>query len=175
MSARTVLHRAVALVLITVALPATGATRLEIQGARSYMDNHGSNAVFVEAVSAARPLAHTRYSWSPDVSLGLVDGRELPRYDQSRYSTRASVALLAAGVRFHGGSMGDWYRPLFVSFQVAATNHTTQALSSHYQFVSTLGWQAKHFSLALRHISNGSLNGPNRGETMAVVGVAFDI
>ena len=175
MSLRTLARHAIALGLIAAAIPATAATRIEIQGGRSYMDSYGSNAAFAEAVFAPHAIGASRFSWAPDVSLGWIGGRDVHRYDYSPYTTRPSVALLAGGVRVHRGDAGDWYQPLFASFQVAATNHTTQALSSHYQFVSTLGWQAKHFTLAIRHVSNGSLSGPNRGETMAVVGVAFDI
>ena len=175
MSTRNLVRRAILLSLIAAAVPATAATRVEIQGGRSYMDSHGSHAAFVEAVFAARPLGHTRYQWSPDLSLGWIAGRDVPRYDYSRYSTRSPVTLLAAGVRVHRGDAADWYQPLFVSFQLAANNHTTQALSSHYQFVSTLGWQAQHVTVAIRHVSNGGLNGSNRGETMALVGLAFDI
>lgn len=175
MSASTFLRRAMVLGLIAATMPAMAATRVEIQGARSYMDSYGSHAAFVEAVFPARPLGDTRYHWSPDLSAGWIDARDVPRYRGSRYDTSASVTLLAAGARVHRGDAGDWYQPLFASFQVAATNHTTQALSGHYQFVSTLGWQASHFTVALRHISNGGLEGPNRGETMALIGVAFDI
>lgn len=175
MSAHILLRGTLAISLMGVAMSAAAATRIEIQGARSYTDSFGTNAAFVEAVFAPQPIGHTRYTWSPDVSVGWIDGRNVSRYDNGRYTLRSSVALLAAGARFHRGGDEDWYQPLFLSFQVAANNHTTLALSSHYQFVSTLGWQAKHFSLAIRHISNGSLNGPNRGETMAVVGLAFDI
>lgn len=160
--------------LLSAALPAA-ATRLEVQAGRSYMDSHGTNAAFVEAVFAPQPIGNTRFTWSPDVSVGWIDGRDLSKFRNSRYDTRPSVALVAGGARFHYGDDNTWYQPLFFSFQVAATNHTTQALSSHYQFVSTLGWQAKHFSVALRHISNGSFHEPNRGETMALVGLAFDI
>ena len=144
-------------------LPATAATRLEVQAGRSYMDDYGANTAFVEAVFAPRQLGNTRFVWSPDVSLGWIDGRRVARYAGERYDTRDSVALLAAGARIHFGGGGDWYQPLFFSEQVAAVNHTTHALSSHYQFVSTLGWQAKHFSVAIRHISNGSLHEPNAG------------
>lgn len=175
MSFRPLIRSAFVLGLLAAALPATAATRLEVQAGRSYMDNHGANAAFVEAVFAPQQLGHTRFTWSPDVSLGWIDGRDVARYDYNRYTARDAVALVAGGVRFHHGDAGDWYQPLFVSAQFAAINHTTQALTSHYQFVSTVGWQAKHFSVAIRHISNGGLNGPNRGETMALVGVAFDI
>jgi hypothetical protein len=36
-----------------------------------------------------------------------------------------------------------------------------------------LGWQGKHFSVQVRHISNGGFHEPNRGETMGLIGFAF--
>ena len=165
---------ALALLLATAALPAAG-THLEVQGGRSYMDNHGANAAFVEATFAPHAIGSSRLDWSPDVSAGWIDSRDVRRYRDAEFDTRSSVSLLAAGARFHYGAPDAWYRPLFFSFQLAGINHTTQALSSHYQFVSTLGWQGRHLSFQLRHVSNGGLNGPNRGETMALVGVGFDL
>jgi len=173
MPLRPLIRSALALALVTAALPATAA-RFELQAGRSYSNSHGANTAFVEAVFAPQPLGQTRFTWAPDVSLGWIDGRHVTS-DDRRYTNRDSVALLAAGARFHFGEAGDWYQPLFFSEQLAVTNHTTHALSSHYQFVSTLGWQAKHFSVALRHVSNGGLHRPNTGETMALVGVAFDL
>lgn len=173
MSLRPLIRSALALALVTAALPATAA-RFELQAGRSYSNSHSANTAFVEAVFAPQPLGQTRFTWAPDVSLGWIDGRRVAS-DDRRYTNRDSVALLAAGARFHFGEAGDWYQPLFFSEQLAVTNHTTHALSSHYQFVSTLGWQAKHFSVALRHVSNGGLHRPNTGETMALVGVAFDL
>ena len=168
------LRTALALLLATAALPAA-ATHLELQSGRSYMDAHATNAAFIEATFAPHALGSSgRLDWSPDVSAGWIDGRDVYRYRGAQYDTSHSVALLAAGARFHYGDADAWYRPLFFSFQLAANNQTTQALSSHYQFVSTLGWQGEHLSFQIRHISNGGLNGPNRGETMALVGVGFD-
>lgn len=174
MPLRNLIRHAFVLTLLTAAVPATAA-RLEVQAGRSYMANNGANAAFVEAVFAPQPLGRTRFTWSPDVSLGWIDGRHLARYDHTRYTSRSPVALAAGGARFHYGDAGDWYQPLFFTAQLAATNHTTHALSSHYQFASTLGWQAKHFSVAIRHISNGGLHRPNSGETMALIGIAFDL
>ncbi|MGN2247278.1 acyloxyacyl hydrolase [Frateuria sp. GZRR35] len=165
---------ALTLLLATTALPAAAA-HLEVQGGRSYMDDHGANAAFVEATFAPHAVGNSRLNWSPDVSAGWIDGRDVRRYRTAPFDTHRSVALLAAGARFHYGAPDAWYRPLFFSFQLAGINHTTQALSSHYQFVSTLGWQGEHLSFQLRHVSNGGLNGPNRGETMALVGVGFDL
>lgn len=168
------LSGALALLLAAVTLPAAAA-HLEVQGGRSYMDSFGTDAVFLEATLAPHTIGAGRLDWSPDFSAGWIDGRDVARYRYSRPGTRHAVALVAAGARFHYGEAGAWYRPLFFSFQLAANNQTTQALSSHYQFVSTLGWQGEHLSFQIRHVSNGGFTGSNRGETMALVGVGFDL
>jgi hypothetical protein len=160
--------------LASLALPASAA-HLEIQGGRSYMDSYGTNAVFVEGIFDEHMIGDSRFSWSPDVSAGFINGRDVPRYRLSKYTTSDDVYLLAAGARLHYGDTDNWYHPLFLSFQPAAHTGRTQALSSGYEFVSSLGWQGKHFSVQLRHISNASLHEPNRGETMALVGVGFDL
>jgi hypothetical protein len=172
MRTRPLLHRALLLALAMTCAPAAAA-HLELQAGRSYMDSYGTNAVFAEAVFAAHPIGASRFHWSPDVSLGWIDGRDVQRYRDSRYGTTDAVALLAAGARVQAGE-DRWYHPLFFSFQLAGTDRTTQALSSHYQFVSTLGWQGQHLSFQLRHVSNGGLHTPNRGETMALLGIGFD-
>lgn len=156
------------------ALPAA-ATHLEVQGGRSYMDSYGTNAVFIEGVFNEYPMGQGRFSWAPDVSLGFINGRNVDRYKYSTPTTHDDVHLLAAGARFRYGNEGDWYHHLFASIQAAGQTGRTQALSSGYEFVSTVGWQAGHFSLQIRHISNASLKEPNRGETMALVGVGFDL
>jgi hypothetical protein len=72
------------------------------------------------------------------------------------------------------GDASDWYRSLFFSFQSAVQTGRTQALSTPCEFVSTLGWEGRRFSGQVWHISNGNLHHPNRGEIMALLGVAFD-
>ncbi|HEY0197427.1 MAG TPA: acyloxyacyl hydrolase [Rhodanobacter sp.] len=165
---------ALAISLVSLALPAA-ATHLEIQGGRSYMDSYGTNAVFVEGIFDEHVLGQSRFTWSPDVSAGWINGRDLARYSNSNYTTRDDVYLVAAGARFHYGESDNWYHHLFASIQPSLHSGRTQALSSAYEFVSTVGWQGEHFSLQLRHISNASLHEPNRGETMALVGVGFDL
>lgn len=173
MRTRPLLRPTLLLALALTAAPAAAA-HLELQGGRSYMDSYGSNAAFAEAVFAPHAIGASRFSWAPDVSLGWIDGRDVRRYRASRYNTHDAVALLAAGARFRAGD-DHWYHPLFFSIQLAGSDRTTQALSSHYQFVSTLGWQGEHFSLQVRHVSNGGLHTPNRGETMALLGLGFDL
>lgn len=163
-----------ALLLAALALPAAAA-RLEIQGGLSYMDRYATPTAFVEGVFAEHPLGDSRFTWAPDVSFGWFDGRDIARYRDNRYTTRDHVWLLAGGARFHYGDAGDWYWPIFVSFQPALHTGRTQALSTSYAFASSIGWQGQRFSFQLRHVSNGSLHDdPNRGETMALVGVALN-
>ena len=52
-------------------------------------------------------------------------------------------------------------------------NTGARPIPSRHRLLTTVGWQGQRFSVQLRHISNGSLHEPNRGETMALVGVAF--
>jgi len=163
-----------AAVIGLLALSATAsAARLEVQGGRSYMDSHPTTTVFVEGVFAAHPLGTTRFTWAPDISLGWIDGRRLSRYDGARYNPRDAIWLAAGGVRLQIGDTDAWYRHLFFSEQLALQNRHSLALSSDYEFVSSVGWQGGHWSFQLRHISNAGLHGPNRGETMALLGLGF--
>ncbi|MDF3983475.1 acyloxyacyl hydrolase [Luteibacter sp. PPL201] len=174
-SSRLAFGALAALSLAATAAPAAAA-HLEFQGGRSYMDDYGTPAFFVESVFDPQPMGQSRFTWSPDVSIGYIKGRDVGRYRDSHPGVTNNVWVGALGARFHYGNEGDWYRPLFFSFQVAGTaGGRTQALSSGYEFVSTLGYQWKNVSFQIRHISNGSFQEPNRGETMALVGVGFDI
>jgi hypothetical protein len=154
--------------------PPASAVQLQVQGGRSYMDRYATNTAFVEAVFASRRIGDSRFSWAPDVSAGWIGGRQVARYDDSRYRTRDDVWLLAAGARFQYGDAMDG-RGLFLSVQPALQRGRTQALSGGYEFVSTLGWQGRRFSVQIRHVSNAGLHEPNRGETMALLGVGFDL
>jgi len=160
--------------LMGVACVSAAAQSIEVQGGRSYMDSHATNVLFVESVFDARPIGNSRFTWSPDVSLGWINGRD--GLDVRKYQhpgTTDTVWLLAGGARLHYGDGSNWYHPLFFSFQAAGQSGRTQALSSVYEFVSTLGWQFKYLTLQVRHISNGSFKQPNRGETMALAGIRF--
>lgn len=164
---------AMALALLPSAFPAR-AVHVQIEAGRSYMDSYATSALFLEGVFDPRGIGDSRWTWSPDVSLGWIDGRDIARYRGGRYTTRDDAWLLAAGARLQYGDASRWYRHLFLSFQPAFNSARTQALSSPYEFVSTLGWQGRRFSVQIRHVSNGDLHTPNRGETMALVGFGFD-
>lgn len=154
---------------------ATGAAaaRIEWQDGRSYMDHAAAPTVFVEDTFGERPIGSSRFTWAPDFSIGWIAGRNMPRYRSARYATTDPVWLVAGGVRLRYGAEGNGYHALFFSFQPVLHTGRTQALSSAYEFASTLGWQGNVFSIQIRHISNGSLHEPNRGETMALLGARF--
>lgn len=164
---------ALALIALGVFSGATSAAQVSIEGGRSYMDSHPATVAFIEGVFASHPLGASRYTWAPAVSLGWIDGRRLSRYDGARYNPRDAVWLVAGGVRLQHAATDAWYGHLFASEQLAIQNRHSLALSSDYEFVTSFGWQGEHLSLQLRHISNAGLHGPNRGETMALLGFGF--
>lgn len=149
------------------------ATTFDVEVGRSYSDSHSANAAFFETTFDARAIGGSNFSWEPDLSAGWIDGRQVSNYRHDRYDIRNHTFVAAAGARFQYGQQGDWYRHLFFSFQPTYNTGRTPALSSDYEFTSTLGWQGQRFSLLVRHISNGGLHDPNRGETMALVGVTL--
>src|SRR6185437_5291719 len=161
----------IAVLLVAVAGTCAAAPRIELQLGRSYSSSRGAATAFAEGTFSEHSIGSSRLTWIPDVSAGWIDGRAARSRRRTRYSTTDSIWLVAAGARFRYGSPNDWYHHLFFSFQPALHAGRTRALSSAYEFVSTLGWQAKRFSVQVRHISNGSLHEPNCGETMWLVGV----
>ena len=100
--------------------------------------------------------------WVPIASVGGIGSRQVAGEDFDH-----TVFLAAAGARY--GKVDG----LFVSEQVAATSTRTDALSSRFEFMTSLGWQHGHFIGLVRHISNAHLlgGGRNLAETMALVGV----
>lgn len=159
------------MLLLTCAGACLAAPRIELQLGRSYSSSRGAAAVFAEATFSEHAIGSTRVTWAPDLTAGWINGRAARSRRHLRYSTTDSIWLVAAGARFRYGSADDWYHHLFFSFQPALHAGRTRALSSAYEFVSTLGWEAKRFSIQVRHISNGSLHEPNCGETMLLMGV----
>lgn len=104
-----------------------------------------------------------RLAWQPVVSIGWLGARDV------RPSLDSNTAFVAAGTR-----VVDWWRGAFFSMQVAYVSETTDAVSSHAQFVSTLGWEGEKSVWMVRHISNANFfGGRNLGETMLLAGVRF--
>lgn len=163
---------AAALMFGLPALPAMAA-RFELQGGVSYMDSYSAPAAFGEVIFDEHAFGSSNFTWAPDLTAGWIGGRNLKRFDNSRYTTRDDIGLVAAGVRIHYGPANAWYRRFFISEQPTVHTGRTLALSSAFEFTTTVGYQGDHWSVGVRHISNGGIHEPNRGETLAVVGFAF--
>ena len=170
------LHILAAASFCLLALPAA-ATELNLEAGRSFMSSRdGTNAVFVEAVFDEHRFGDSLFTWAPDVSLGWIEGRDdSHRFEPHRYRIDDDALLLAGGARFRYGNADDWYRNLFFSFQLAAQDGRTRALSNGYEFVSTFGYTWHHLSLQVRHISDGGIRKPNWGETAILAGVGFEL
>lgn len=117
-------------------------------------------AVFVDVT--ASPPDDGRAHFEPIGSVGAIGSRNIDHEDLDH-----TVLLIAGGLRY-GGENG-----LFVSEQVAATSTRTDALSSRFEFMTSLGWRDGRWMAILRHASNAHIlgSGRNLGETMLLVGV----
>lgn len=170
---------AAAMLLNLAALPAFAADpRISVEGGESFVGgyfavNQGAPAVFGEAVFDEHAIGSSAFTWAPDVTAGWIDGRDIAYFQHDRYTTRDHIWMLAGGVRLRYNAPDAWYRRLFFSFQPTLHSGRTQALSSSYEFTSTLGWQSTHWLVAIRHSSNAFLHMPNRGENMLLMGITF--
>jgi hypothetical protein len=131
-------------------------------GASATVGVRWTETVFVDITGDARDWRGVH--WEPMASIGFLASRN-DRQDDLDHD----VFVAGAGIRLVG-----WWRGAFIGFEGGWADQTTDALSSHAQFISTLGWQGDRFVLMLRHISNGNLfGGRNLGETMLLAGLRF--
>ena len=120
-----------------------------------------TGVVFLDVVGARRQSGV--FTWQPVSSLGFIHARDV-RADLDRH-------VIVAGTGFR---LVDWWKQAYFGAQIGYASRTTAAVSSHGQFISTLGWQGNRYVIMLRHISNADLfGGKNLGETMALVGFTF--
>ena len=154
-------HMALRLMLLAAfSLPAVA--RVELSGGRSQTTHQDWTTVFfAEWVGAPRPV--WKFRWAPDVGVGHFNAR--PNLLGIRLDNDVWVG--AVGVRLY------LWRGAFFGFQGALTDGKTDALSTPYEFVSTLGWQSHHWQVMVRHISNDDFHEPNHGETMLLLGLGF--
>lgn len=106
-----------------------------------------------------------RVQFEPIGTLGWIDSRDTRKDDLDH-----EVFVAGGGVRILAADH-HW----FASEQLVATSTRTDALSSRFEFMTSIGWQHGHFIVMLRHISNAHLlgGGKNLGETMLLGGVRF--
>jgi hypothetical protein len=150
-------------VLLVVPL-ATNATGFDlVAGPSATSSGRTTAALFASAfgTSADDNRAHVE----PIGTLGRIDSRSSSPRDMDH-----QVFLAGGGVRILAANH-HW----FVSEQIAVASARTDALSSRFEFMTSVGWQHGHFIALLQHISNGHLlgGGENLGETMLLAGVRF--
>lgn len=156
----------VACMALALSLPSHAASFLavagrSVPGPAAGNDLTAATVAFLGAVGSGSDVGPLR--WAPIATVGWMGSHHTDRGHLNR-----SVFLGAAGARIG-------FRRLFLSEQLTATSIRTSALSSRFEFMTTLGLQLGPVMLMARHISNGQLigPGPNHGETMLLVGVAF--
>ena len=148
------------MMLLLLSLPA--AARVELSGGRSQTTHRDWTSVFF-AELVGDPRLVWKLNWAPAMGLGHFDARP----DLPGIRLHNDVWVGAVGVRLY------LWRDAFFGFQGALTDGKTDALSTPYEFVSTLGWQGRHWQVMVRHISNDDFHEPNHGETMVLLGLAF--
>ncbi len=112
--------------------------------------------------------------YAPVVTLGYVTGHRFPveivcGYIGSRHLAPGEVDptwFLGTSLRW----TGSWW---FVGGGVAAVNDQSEVLSSWYQFMTLAGVRKGDWVLTVRHLSNASTRGRNRGETFLTLGWAW--
>lgn len=104
--------------------------------------------------------AQPRFPW--EFMVGYIDSRQ-----RSRDGSTHDQLLVGASKRWNVTSH------FYGSVGVALNSDDTDVLSGHLQFQSALGWRSKRFGISLRHLSNASITGANRGETFVLVQVAL--
>lgn len=145
--------------------PSVSAASIEALAGRSVTtQQRWTDTVFITTVGNWRALgASGKWRWAPEAGLGWFKARS-----DNRENLDHATLIVYGGAR-----LGGWWRQAFVGFGVGLTKYRSAALSSPYEFVSSLGWQGQHYVLMLRHISNARLHRPNLGETMLLVGLRF--
>ena len=157
------LHKASLLALLAFPL-ASHATGFDITAGPSVTSSERSTAAVFASVFAEQP-DDNRVHLEPIGTLGWINSRNTRKDDLDH-----EVFMAAGGVRILAANH-HW----FVSEQLAATSTRTDALSSRFEFMTSVGWQHGHFIVMVRHISNAHLlgSGKNLGETMLLAGVRY--
>lgn len=154
---------ALTLLLAAYGVGTAQAAQWSVSAGASVSEHDWTPAAALDVAGDARNFESGRLQWRPVAALTAVAGHEAtwrPGSDRHVWVGSGGAAL---SLRDSG-----W----FFAFQAGAADRTTPGLSSHLQFVSSLGWQGRRLRLQLRHISNGRIGGgANLGESMLLVGV----
>lgn len=147
-------HLVVAALATLAAGPAAAAWELG-GGVAKRIDGEGTGVATVSYLTA-----QPRFPW--EFMAGYIDGRR--RIDSGPVDSQVFA-----------GASKRWYfaGPFYASFGAVLNSDNTDVLSGHLQFQSALGWHSGRVGVSLRHLSNGSIQGRNRGETFVLLQVGF--
>lgn len=156
------LRCATALALASLAMAAHAAEFDLTGGASATAGVRWAPALFVDITATPPDDGHAHFE--PIGAAGAVGARNTGHEDLDH-----TVFLAAGGLRY-GREDG-----LFVGGQIAATSTRTDALSSRFEFMTSIGWRDGRWMAMLRHVSNARIlgGGRNLGETMLLAGVRF--
>lgn len=115
-------------------------------------------ATWLTTVSYVTP--QQRFPW--ELMAGFIDGR-------GSIGSGSVPDQYFVGVSKRYNFVDNFY----ASFGVAFNDRDTDVLSGHVQFQSALGWHYRRVGLSIRHLSNASIEGRNRGETFVLLQVGF--
>ena len=87
--------------------------------------------------------------------------------------SRHDAHLRTPRVLFGSASKRFTWNGWFVQGGIAATSSDTDVLSAHWQFATGAGYRQGRFTVSLRHLSNASTSGDNRGETLMLFQYGF--
>lgn len=151
--------------LLVLASPAVAhAAAFDITAGPSVTASERTTTAVFASVLGTRPV-DSQWHIEPIGTLGWVDARHTRKDDLDH------EVFLAAG----GGRVIAPGHHWFISEQITATSNRTDALSSHFEFMTSVGWQDGHVIAMLRHISNAHILGCGRnlGETMLLAGLRW--
>src|SRR5690348_8828600 len=162
MKRKTRLGAVLALALIAAAATAPAAEFGLGGGASATAGVRWAPAFFAEVAAGLPDDGHAHFE--PIGSVGAIGSRNTDHENLDH-----TVFLIAGGLRY--GREDGW----FVSEQIAAISTRTDALSSRFEFMTSLGWRDGRWMVMLRHVSDAHIlgGGPNLGETMLLAGVRF--
>lgn len=139
---------------VMLAAPAHAGWELGVGGTQKIDGEHTWLA------TASYLTAEKRFPW--ELMAGYIDGRG--SIDSGSVPDQYFVA---ASKRY------NVTEHFYASFGVALNDRDTEVLSGHVQFQSALGWRYRRVALSIRHLSNGGIEGRNRGETFVLLQVGF--
>lgn len=127
---------------------------------------------------SARAGVHVGAGWADDIDSEGAPVASLSWTGRQRHPWEVMAGYIGQRDRvpdagFLAVSKRLAWRQWFVGGGVTWVTEDNDVLSGHVQFMTSVGRNFGRATLSLRHVSNGSTNGRNRGETFALLEFGF--